>query len=189
MFSGAIWQNTSVEAAKSEPRGHSLLVESLLEFMKGFDWNWLLYFATGAMLTFAVILFASMFIKRWQMTRLGFFLFTAATFVVRVARPDDAFWNIAAIVGAVVSVFLLVSVSAKGRLVNRKEPVYYILNTATLILIFFDITFFTATMAAIALLASVFFLTTKAPSRAGKYKEREADPILLESLQKRARKR
>jgi hypothetical protein len=183
------WRQITMQAASPEPPSNSRLVVTLLEFMSGFDWNWLLYFVTGAMLTFAVILFATMFIKRWQMTRLGFFLFTGAAFVVRIARPDDKFWNIAAIVGAAVSVFLLVSVMSKGRLANKKEPIYYILNTATLILIFFDITFFTATMAAIALLASVFFLTTKAPSSPDKYKAREADPHILDSLQKRAQKR
>lgn len=183
------WHQIITQAASPTPASNSRLVDTLLEFLSGFDWNWLLYFVTGAMLTFAVILFATMFIKRWQMARLGFFLFTGATFVVRIARPDDKFWNIAAIVGAAVSIILLVSVMGKGRLVNRKEPIYYILNTVTLILIFFNITFFTATMAAIALLGSVFFLTTKAPSSPDKYKAREADPHILESLQKRAQKR
>ena len=183
------WQQITTQAAQQNGPSRSQLVSTVLEFLGGFDWNWLLYFSTGAMLTFAVILFASLFIKRWQTTRLGFFLFTAATFVVRLARPDDMFWNVAAIVGAGLSLILLISVHTSSTVVNKKEPIYYILNTVTLTLIFFRITFFTATMAALSLLASVFFLTTKAPSSPDKYKEREADPNILDSLEKRAQKR
>ena len=183
------FQRLCVQAGTPARPGHSPFVDSVLTFLSGFDWNWLVYFATGAMLVFAGLLLGAMFVKRWQMARLGFFLFTAATFIVRLTRPDDKFWNIAALVGAFASVFLLFSIHAKSRMVNRKEPIYYLLNTATLVLIYFPINFFTAIMAAVALIGSVFFLTTKAPSHAGKYKTREADPIILESLEKRSRKR
>ena len=163
-------------------------VSPLLHTLYSLEWGWALYFTIGAFLVFACILFAMLFIKRWQTPRLGFFLFTASTFVVRVMRPTDKFWNICSATGVAVALFLLFSTKKTLR-VDIKEPIYYILNAFSLLLITFQLSSYTSTIAAMSLCASLFFITTKSYTRHHKYNKLIADPIIMESLEKRSKKR
>ena len=135
----------------------------MLHTLHNIEWGWALYFTIGAFLVFGFILFAVLFIKRWQTPRLGFFLFTASTFVVRVMRPTDKFWNVCSATGVAVALFLLLS-TKKTRRIDLKEPIYYILNAFTLLLITFALSSYTSAIAAMSLCASLFFINTKSYS-------------------------
>ena len=56
------FQRLCVQAGTPARPGHSPFVDSVLTFLSGFDWNWLVYFATGAMLVFAGLLLGAMFV-------------------------------------------------------------------------------------------------------------------------------
>lgn len=152
----------------------------------GMDWTWVGYFAIVAAIVFGCLLFGMIFVRRWREPRLGFFLFTISTFVVRVLRPGDFFWNVAALAGAVGAAIMTVITIRDIRNHDIREVVYYLLNGFTLLLITPAIqNIYISLCAGVSLIASLFFmLTTRAAS--GRYRGRDADPHILESLQKRA---
>jgi hypothetical protein len=169
------------------PPGAGTSQLKLLHTLYHVEWGWALYFSIGLFLVFACILFAVLFIKRWQTPRLGFFLFTASTFVVRVMRPTDKFWNVCSAAGVALALFLLFS-TKKTKRVDLKEPIYYLLNAFTLLLITFELASYTSALAAMSLCASLFFMNTKSYSRHHKYDKLIADPNIMESLEKRSKR-
>lgn len=169
------------------PEDQSML--QLYDLFNNFDWTWLLYFFIAAIMVFGIILLTALFYKRWKAPRLGFFLYTAAVFAVRVMRPEDVAWVAGAVVGVALSIILLGSCLAGKHRVDRKEPVFYILNAFSLGLIAMPLAFYIDAIAAMSLLASLFFITTVTPTSPHRYKGTSADPFIIESLEKRAKKR
>ena len=163
-------------------------VNPLFELLMSIEWNWLLYFATAAFLVFAVILFGAMFYRQWREPRLGYFIFCAAVFAVRVMRPDDKFWNVAAFVGGVACLFTLASVIAGKRISSGRELIFYPLVTFSLFLLTFEVNFVLGTLGAITLAASLFFLATTPPSGRHQLKNRQADHNILDSLEQKSKR-
>lgn len=160
-----------------------------VKIFMGIDWSWLGYFAIIAVTVFGCLLFGMIFVRRWREPRLGFFLFTVSTFVVRLLRPEDFAWNAFAIAGTVGAAIMTFITARDIKNHDIKEIVYYVLNGFTLLLLSYtDINIYVGLCAGVSLIASLFFmLTTKAS--AGRYRGRDADPHILESLQQRSKRR
>ena len=157
-----------------------------------FDWRWLLGFAAVALFLIGIVFFGAMFFKRQHSPKLGFFLYVVWVGAVRTLRPDDKAWLAAAVVGIAIALILLFSTfAAKGawRHVNRKEPIYYLMNAFALCMFTMPLNQFEYSIAAFAVFSSLFFITASAPRSKHKYKKRDADPAILESLEKRANKK
>lgn len=155
----------------------------------GMDWQWLVGYVAIAGGIFAVLLFGGMFIRRWQNPRLGFFLLTGTVILVRAWRPENVFWRILAPAAALLAIVLFVMLFRSRQYLMLKEPTYYLANAFALIVMSFPVGGYNIALALAALAVSLFFIVTKRSTSPEKFKGREADPIILESLEKRARRK
>lgn len=159
-----------------------------VKLFNSIDWSWVGAFALTAFLVFGCLVLAILFLKRWQVPRLGFFLFTAVNIGARIFRSSFIFWNVAAVIGAVAAVIFVISIHVgKNRHIDRKEPVYYLLNAVSLIILVFELNLYMITTSILCLFISLFFINTRGPSQ--HRGSLEADAAIMESLEKRARRR
>ena len=75
----------------------------------------------------------------------------------------------------------------KHEFIAGREPAYFLLNSFALVVCSLTSSHYLNGLAAVALFASLFFMTTKNPRKPGKHGK--ADQYVLESLEKRAKRR
>ena len=157
-----------------------------------FDWRWLLGFTAIAIFLIGILFFGAMLFRKQSSPKLGFFLYVIWVGAVRTLRPNDKAWFAAVVVGiAIAGILLATTLAAKADWshTNRKEPIYYLLNAFALGIFLMDMNEFYYSVAAFAVFASLFFINARKPHPKNKYKKRDADPAILESLEKRANKK
>jgi len=158
--------------------------------LHGFDWRWMALFAAAATIIFCIILFSALLLRKTNVPRLGFFFCTGTMLLARVLKPEEMFFNVAAGFGAALALYFLVQVHTGGKLTNRKEPIYYLLNFFALVISVFPLNFFLSTVSALALFASLFFITTRNPYSSRRHATgHDADQTILESLERRAQRK
>ncbi|MEW5945952.1 MAG: hypothetical protein AB1742_07110 [bacterium] len=156
----------------------------MYQSLQSFDWGWLAAFLVGATLTFLVILFSILFFRRWGVPRLGYFFVTMVVIANRLFIPDEMFWVAFAYVNGVFSAFMAFYQFHERERVMGKEPVYFMLNAFSLIVIAAGTGGVYSGMAALSLFTSLFFVTTKNPRRPGRHGK--AEPFVLEQMRRRA---
>lgn len=160
--------------------------------LHNFDWRWLLGFTAVAIFLIGIVFFGANLFRKQASPKLGFFLYVVWVGSVRTLRPNDKAWLAAAVVGIIIAATLLITTLASKRdwnHSNRKEPIYYLMNGFALGMFLMPLNEFEYSIAAFAVFASLFFINSKKPHHKDKYKKRDADPAILESLEKRANKK
>lgn len=159
------------------------------DMLKNFDWRWLMYFITAALLVFGIILFSALAMRRMQASRLSFFIVTIGVLIIRVLRPTEIAWKIAAGAGVVLSILFFLSVLKAGKQVDKKEPIFYLLNIFSFVLLCMPVQFYEATLIGLSVFMSLFFLTAKTPRSADRYTKNTADPFIVSQLEKRSKRK
>ncbi len=162
------------------------------KMMLAFEYGDLAVIITGAALLMGVSIFAYMFIRRWNISRMGYFLISAMVVGVRIQKPDIIFWTPFAFVAGLFSVLMFFLTQKNVDFDSRKEPMYFLFNGMCLLLIAFPMgrptDFFLVTIALISLLSSLFFVVTKKHVPTGKFKKHDADEAIMNILEKKARR-
>jgi hypothetical protein len=183
----AVTETDKARLRQSGTEGGS--IADTMDLFKTFDWRWLMYFLAAALLVFGLILFTMLFIRRMQTSRLLFFLVTSTVFVIRVLNPNDRIYLAVAAAGIVLSLIFLAYVVRGGKKADRREPIYYLFNALTFVIMCLPMKSYDIMMAATSLFMSLFFITTRAAKPAGKYTKTDADPFIISQLEKRAKKK
>lgn len=175
------------KAAKYAPASPTVEDAEFYHSLTTFDWGWFAKFLLGAALSFGVVLFAILFFRRWGVPRLGYFFVTMIVLANRVMQPEVIFWTAFGVFMGLLSFVMAFSQMRGGEYVHGKEPIYFFLNSFALIVSSLAPSGFTNGISGFALLASLFFVTTRNPRKPGRHGK--ADQHVLESLAKKARKR
>ncbi|MEW6200457.1 MAG: hypothetical protein AB1546_00650 [bacterium] len=161
--------------------------QAIYQSILSFDWRWLLMFASSAILIFAIILFGMLHFRRWGgAPRLGWFLVTTVVLANRVIQPDELFWNAFGCLMGVISIISGFYLFHRREYVAGKEPIYFFLNSFSLLIISFTASHYLYAISGMSLVASLFFITTKNPRKPGRHGQ--AHPFELESLRKKIEK-
>lgn len=144
----------------------------------------------GIAILFGVIFFVFLFdrIRLWRIPRMGYFMVTAVILSVRYREPDIIFWKVAAFTAGMFSLMMFFISHRHVDFDSRKEPLYFLFNAFTLLIISFSINFYLSIIAATSLIASLFFVTTRKPVPHGKFIEHDADAMIMDTLEKKAKR-
>lgn len=142
----------------------------------------------GIAILFGVIIFAFLFIRLWRIPRMGYFMVTVIILSVRYQEPDIIFWKVAAFTAGMFSLMMFFISHRHVDFDSRKEPLYFLFNAFTLLIVSFSISFYLSIMAAMSLIASLFFVTTRKPVPHGKFTEHDADAMIMDTLEKKAKR-
>jgi hypothetical protein len=175
--------------ARDKVNNMSILQKAQLAAKAGGDGEEMLASLTGIAILFGVIIFSFIFLRRWKIPRMGYFLVTLVILVSRIIVPKDLFWITGAVTAALFSLVMFVLAHKRLDFDSRKEPLYFLFNAFTLFIISFSKDSFTFSIAGFSLLASLFFIVTLKPVPHGKYQQHDADPKIMETLQKKAQRR
>ncbi|MFA6448706.1 MAG: hypothetical protein WCX65_04490 [bacterium] len=143
---------------------------------------------TGIGLLFCFLIIFFLFFRRWNIPRMGYFFVTLLILITRFREPADLFWKTGAVTAGLFSLAMFVNAHLKHDFDSRKEPLYFLFNAFTLLIIAFSTEPFTICIAGVSLLASLFFLITLKPVRRGKFTQLDADAKIMETLEKKARR-
>ncbi len=141
---------------------------------------------SGIGLIFGVLIFSFIFLRRWKIPRMGYFLVTLIILLTRFREPSIIFWKVGAFTAGLFSLTMFVLAHKKLDFDSRKEPLYFLFNAFTLLVIAFSTEVFTICLAGFSLLASLFFVVTLKPIPRGKFLKHDADDKILETLVKKA---
>ncbi len=141
---------------------------------------------TGIAMVFAIIIFTILFLRRWNVPRMGYFLVTLTTLASRSMAPEVVFWSVVAFVAGLFSVFMFFSSKNTVNFDSKKEPLFYLFNAFSLLLIVYSVDFYYATFSALSLATSLFFVISRANTPRGRFKKHDADEMILKTLEKRA---
>jgi hypothetical protein len=175
----------SPEAAKEYVDGLST-AEKYRLYVDNHDLTELVAAFTGMAMVFAIIIFTILFLRRWKAPRMGYFLVTLTTLASRVMAPDVVFWSVVAFVAGLFSIFMFFSSKNAVNFDSKKEPLFYLFNAFSLLLIVYSADFYYATFSASSLSTSLFFVISRANTPHGKFKKHDADEMILKALEKRA---
>jgi len=142
----------------------------------------------GVAVLAGVVIFSALFIKLWNLPRMGYFMVTLSILAVRYFSPEIIFWKVAAVSAALFSLLMFVLSHRHLDFDSRKEPLYFLFNAFTLFIASFQLNFFLSAMACTSLIASLFFVVTRKPVPHGKFKQLEADEKIMETLEKKAKR-
>ena len=140
-------------------------------------------------LLFGVIIFSFIFFRRWKIPRVGYFLVTLVILICRIRVPKDLFWITGAFTAGLFSILMFILAHKRVDFDSRKEPLYFLFNAFTLLIISFSRDSYTLSIAGFSLLASLFFIVTLKPIPRGKFTQHDADEKIMETLEKKARRR
>lgn len=160
------------------------------KLMLAFRYGDLMTLITSIALITGVSVFAYMFIRRWNLSRMGYFLLSAMVIGVRIQKPDIIFWTPFAFMAGLFSFLMFFLTQKNVDFDSRKEPIYFLFNGMSLLLISFPmgepVDFYSVTFSLICLLASLFFVVTKKYVPKGKFEKHDADEAILNVLEKKA---
>ncbi|GEM_PF-2030387 len=141
---------------------------------------------TGMAMVFAIIIFTILFLRRWNVPRMGYFLVTLSTLASRSMAPDVLFWSVVAFVAGLFSIFMFFSSKSSVNFDSKKEPLFYLFNAFSLLLIVYSVDFYYATFSSLSLATSLFFVISRGNTPHGRFKKHDADEMILKTLEKRA---
>jgi hypothetical protein len=144
---------------------------------------------SGIGVLFGVIIFSFIFFRRWRIPRMGYFLVTLVILFSRFRVPTNMFWKTGAVTAGLFSLMMFFVTQKKRDFDSRKEPLYFVFNAFTVLIIAFSTEPFTMSLAGISLIASLFFIVTLKPVPHGKFTQHDADAKIMETLEKKARRR
>lgn len=160
---------------------------ALYHSLMTFDWKWFIFFLIGATLSFGIILFGLLFFRRWGSPHLGYFFVTVVVLVNRIMQPSEMFWQAFGIFTGAICLFMAFHQMREHEYIAGREPAYFLLNSFALVVCSLTSSHYLNGLAAVALFASLFFMTTKNPRKPGKHGK--ADQYVLESLERRAQRK
>ncbi len=141
---------------------------------------------SGIGLIFGVLIFSFIFLRRWRIPRMGYFLVTLIILLTRFREPNLIFWKVGAFSAGIFSLVMFGIAHKKLDFDSRKEPLYFLFNAFTLLVIAFSTEIFTICLAGFSLLASLFFIVTLKPIPRGKFLKHDADEKIMETLVNKA---
>ncbi len=143
----------------------------------------------GIALIFGIIIFTALFFRRWRIPRLGYFFITVVIIISRFRLPHDLFWIMGAIAAGLLSLVMALSAYKRTDFDTKKEPLYYLFNGFTLLIIAFSTELFTMALACASLFASLFFMITIRKGASSKFTQLDADGKILEVLANKAQRK
>jgi hypothetical protein len=136
-----------------------------------------------------ILIFSFLFFRRWKIPRMGYFLATVVILLSRFRMPDDLFWKTGAVTAGLFSLIMFASAYKRIDFDTKKEPMYFLFNAFTLLVIAFSMEFFTMSLACASLFASLFFIVTLKPVPRGKFTQFDADGKIMEVLEHKTHRR
>ncbi len=143
----------------------------------------------GILLIFSIIFFSSIFLKRMKIPRMGYFLVSCVVLASRYDDPDDLFWKSVAVCAGLFSVLMFFASHKNIDYDSRKEPMYFIFNAFTMLVICVYIDFYTLVLACLSLVASLFFVVSRKSLPHGKFTKLDADEKIMEALERRTQRK
>jgi hypothetical protein len=176
------------------PKGIDHNDKMLVQIASGGDWKtaiWKMFVEspTAVAAMSGLVILAFLFFPRWRNPRNGIFLFSVIVIIVRMWNPDNIFWQILAPTGAVLSMGIFVYMMAAKNYQLLKEPTYFVFNAFSMFMMSFTVSTFTLILAIVSTAVSLFFIVTMPSAPPERFKNRNADPNIMDSLAKRAQRK
>ncbi len=185
-FSSLVFSIAAAGASNAAAAASKMSLAQKLHYIKGS--GDIISTISNIAIVFSFLIFAALFIKRWKIPRMGYFLVSTSILISRFMMPNLIFWRVAAISAGFFSFVMFFLSHRNIDFDSRKEPLYFLFNAFTLFIITTPMNLYVATFATISLLSSLFFVTTKKPTRRGKFTQLDADDKIMESLEKRVKR-